>query len=95
MWMGLIQSVKGLNRTKDWSTPVRENSACRWSLDLHCNIAFSLSPQLDGLGTGMAAAVYIHIYIYIHTYIYIYTHTHTHTHTHISPIDSVSLENPD
>ena len=56
MWMGLIQSVKDLNRTKDWSTPVRENSACRWSLDLHCNIVFSVSPQLDGLGTWTAAA---------------------------------------
>ena len=56
MWMGLIQSVKDVNLTKDWSTPVRENSACRWSLDLHCNIVFSLSPQLDGLGTWTAAA---------------------------------------
>ena len=56
MWIGLIQSVKGLNGTKNWSTPVRENSAWRWSLDLHCNIVFSLSAQLDGLGTWTAAA---------------------------------------
>lgn len=43
------------------------------------------------------------LYIYTYTQIYIYTHTPTqiliHTHTHrsmyyISPIDSISLENP-
>lgn len=73
-WLGLIQSIEGLNRTKTDFLQARRNSASRLSLDLGYNS--SLSRQLAGLlcrfltctssvmgADSLKLSVYIHIHI--------------------------------
>ena len=49
MWIGLIQSVEGFNKTKTDYFQARGNSGSRWSLNLNWNIKYYFSLAVFGL----------------------------------------------
>ena len=81
MWVGLVQSVEGLNRPKTDVPWTRRNSASRLPLDLSCKspcisslLAYPKEFGLDRLHNCVSQVLKINPS----------KHTHTHTHTHIS-----------
>ena len=46
LWVGLIQSVEGLKRTKDWYPQARQNFYSGQPSDLNCNIGSSCISSL-------------------------------------------------
>ena len=44
LWVGLVQSVEDLPRTKTSLLPARWNSVSRWPLDLNCDSSLGLQP---------------------------------------------------
>lgn len=51
MWVGFIHQSKAWKGQKTYLPWARENSAGSQSLDLECNMSFSLGPQPDSLWT--------------------------------------------
>ena len=93
MWVGLMQSVEDLNRTKGWSSPEYENSPAWWpsNWDIHSpwfysnfwpfNSKWNIGSVYFGfasLENCMSQFLIINLCIYIYTYIYVYTGIHIH-----------------
>ena len=73
MWMGLIQSDEGLNKTKSLISPRQERNLQE--------MVFRLQLQYRLFPLSLLPSYHNHFCQFLKRNLFTYTHTHTHTHT--------------